>query len=722
MARDNWIIDADNFNLSTGKDILLLNDEMRDYLDKDNSIQSFVVATKGIGKTILLKMKREAMASFLMIPESGIDKFAFSDNLSRDSVELFRDLSNIESIWSIAVIMASLRRVNYAFEPGEICHFLSGLYSKRQVGSVSEYFSHLIHADRDDYFRAKTDLESVLVPAFKRAVTMPIAIFIDNIDEYFNKHLDPQAAESVAGALEPELWYTAQMGLVLSFFNLHKFNHHVKLFASIRKEAISRYRAQQVLFQQVSERTLELRYSTLELERIFLNNLRREPKDRFAEPGYGDKDPVGAYFGFSRIRHKQVKCEEELFQYLVRHTLSRPRDLMQIGRALSRLAPEERSQETVRTVVQDVSADIVATYVSEVRPHVEAIDLPRLLGYIDTNALTRERLREICRQYNAVVTGGRAGAAVSASRNLWIPCEAGEADCANCEGCDVFSVLYKVGFLGHLVNEGTKSARVQKFCLPGEKTYEGGNLLPDSEFFLIHPILNSTIMERNRSYIDNRNKRNVVGNGLPWVLEDERATRRKYCVLKADLCGFSRVMDQGASRTLAVKKKLAELATPESLGLESVSHSEGDAISGLDRSAERLADAAFRILDQVRRLGLEVRIALDSGFMTLAGPTAGAPAATEASPSAPPSASPVDMTGTPFLHTARVEPLVEPNQVWCTESFARELEKAGSIYRSVDLFAEPPASLASRRTEGGFSVGKLGQSVLELRLYRVLRD
>ena len=737
MARDNWIIDADNFNLTTGMDILLLNDEMRDFLDKDNSIQSFVVATKGIGKTILLKMKRESMASFLMIPESGIDKFAFSDNLSRDSVELFRNLSNIESIWSIAVIMATLRRVQYAFAQGEICHFLAGLYSKRQVSSVSEYFSHLIHANRDDYFRAKSDLESVLVPAFKRAVTMPIAIFIDNIDEYFNKHLDPQAAESVAGVLEPELWYTAQMGLVLSFFNLHKFNHHVKLFASIRKEALSRYRTEQVLFQQVSERTLELRYSSLELERIFLNNLRREAKDRFIEPSRADKDPVPAFFGFAKIRHKQVKCDEDLVEYIVRHTLSRPRDLMQIGKALCRLAPEERSQDSLRSVVQEVSADIVSTYLSEVRPHVESIDLPRILALIDTNALTRERLRDICRQYNAVVTGGRAGAAVSATRNLWIPCEAGEADCANCEGCDVFSVLYKVGLLGHLVNDGSKSTRIQKFCLPGEKTFEGGNLLPDSELYIVHPILNSTIMERNRSYIDNRNKRNVAGNGLAWVLEDEKTTRRKYCALKADLCGFSRVMEQGASRTLAVKKKIAELATPESLGLESVSHSEGDAISALDRRAEPMADAAFRILDQVKRLGLEVRIALDFGYMTVAGPSAtpsAAPSASQAAESAiasaaspsvspaAPSVSPMAMTGTPFLHSARVEPLVEPNQVWCTEAFARELERVGSIYRTVDLGENTPDSLLTRKTESGFSVGKEGQNALELRLFRLLRD
>jgi hypothetical protein len=698
MARDNWIIDADNFNLKTGKELLLLNDELQGYLDQDNSIQSFVVATKGIGKTILLKMKREAMGNFLMIPESGIDKFAFSDNLSRDSVTLFRDLHNIESIWSIAIVMATLRRVSYVFEPGELCHFLAGLYKNRQVGSVSEYFSYLIHADRDDYFRAKADLEGVLVPAYKRAVTTPIAIFIDNIDEYFNKHLDPAAAESVAGALEPELWYTAQMGLVLSFFNLHKFNHHVKLFASIRKEALSRYKKEEVLFQQVSERTLELRYSYLELERIFINNLRRENKDRFVYPERIEKDPIGAYFGFSSIRHKQVKSDEELFAYIARHSLSRPRDLMQMGKALSRLAPEERSQESVRSVVQEVSAEIVGTYLSEVRPHVEAIDLPRILALVDTNALTRERLREICRQYNAVVAGGKAGVAVSANRNLWIPCEAGEPDCSGCEGRDLWSVLYKLGFLGYLINDGSKTTRIQKFCLPGEKTFEGGDILPDSELYLIHPILNSTIMERNRAYIGNRNKRNVVGNGLSWTLDENRMTRKKYCALKADVCGFSRLMDQGATKTLALKKKLAELATAEGLGCESVSYSEGDAISALDRGADRITEAAFRILDQVRRLGLEVRLALDFGYMTIAGPG--------------------EMTGTPFLHSARVE----PNPIWCTESFARELERLASIYRTVDLFEETPASLAPRKTPEGFSVGKEGQPGLELRLYRIMRD
>jgi class 3 adenylate cyclase len=700
MARDNWIIDADNFNLQTGKDILLLNEEMQGFLDKDNSIQSFVVATKGIGKTILLKMKRETMASFVMIPESGIDKFAFSDNLSRDSVELFRDLHNVECIWSIAIIMAVLRRVNYKLGADTLCRFLSGLYENRKVGSVSEYFSYLIHADRDDYFRAKADLESTLVPVYKRAVSSPIAIFIDNIDEYFNKHLEPGATESIAGVLEPELWYTSQMGLVLSFFNLHKFNHHIKLFASIRKEALLRYKREQVLFQQVSERTLDLRYSNLELERIFVNNVRREPKDRFVDPSRAAKNPIAAYFGFDTIRHKQVNNNEDLFQYIVRHTLSRPRDLMQIGKALSRLAPEERSQDSIRKVVHEVSGDIVSTYMSEVRPHIKPIDLPRLLALIDTNALTADAIKAICCEYNTSGpedTARRNGAAALSGEDL------AEMDCRTCGGTPVFFTLYKLGLLGHIIDDGSKNSRIQKFCLPGEKTFEDDGILPDSELFLIHPILNAMIMERNRTYIGNRNKRNIVGNGLRWSIEAAGgAARKKYCVLKADVCGFSKIMDQGPARTLAVKKKIAEFATSERLGCEFVNYSEGDAVSIVEKSAERIADAAFQLLDQVKKLGLEVRVAIDCGPMTIASAT--------------------EMTGSPFLVSARVEPFVEANRIWCTEAVKRELERVKSIYEIVDLENELPESLAARRSAEGFSIGKEGQKELRLRLYRLRRD
>jgi len=80
------------------------------------------------------------------------------------------------------------------------------------------------------------------------------------------------------------------------------------------------------------------------------------------------------------------------------------------------------------------------------------------------------------------------------------------------------------------------------------------------------------------------------------------------------------------------------------------------------------------------------------------------------------------MTGTPYLHSARVEPLVEPNQIWCTEAFAKELDRLGSLYRCVDLSENPPAAIAARRGASGFIVSKEGQSGLELKLFRIVRD
>lgn len=374
---------------------------------------------------------------------------------------------------------------------------------------------------------------------------------------------------------------------------------------------------------------------------------------------------------------------------------------MQIGKALSRLDPRERDQDSLRRTVQEVSIDIVGTYMAEVQPHSRPLDLPRLFTLIDGNALTRDQLKAICCEYNT--TGPDNSPAKPGAPKLR-PLDLEAMDCRSCGGVHVFCTLYKLGLLGHVVNDDSKRRRLQKFSPPGERTFEGDGILPDSELFLIHPILNASIMERNRAYIESRNKRNIVGDGLPWIMEGEEgpARKRRYCALKADIRGFSQVMDQSPTKALAIKKKLAEFAAAERANCEFVSHSEGDSISIVEPRAEKLADAAFRLLDHVKRLGFEVRIALDCGAMTMASAT--------------------EMTGRPFLVAARVEPLVVPNQIWCSEAFLKELRRGPSIYEAEDLALDPPPSLAPRRTAEGFSIGKRAQREISIGLYRLRRD
>ena len=49
-----------------------------------------------------------------------------------------------------------------------------------------------------------------------------------------------RANPSVTGELSPNVWYFAQLGLVEVAYQLRRINHHLKVFAAIRKEAYAR--------------------------------------------------------------------------------------------------------------------------------------------------------------------------------------------------------------------------------------------------------------------------------------------------------------------------------------------------------------------------------------------------------------------------------------------------------------------------------------------------
>ena len=108
-----------------------------------------------------------------------------------------------------------------------------------------------------------------------RALNAPLAIFIDGIDEYFNKHVeDVPASPSVTGELSPNVWYFAQLGLVEVAYQLRRINHHLKVFAAIRKEAYARLPQRTAMVQQYRGSAVDIVYSPESLREIFVNNIR----------------------------------------------------------------------------------------------------------------------------------------------------------------------------------------------------------------------------------------------------------------------------------------------------------------------------------------------------------------------------------------------------------------------------------------------------------------
>ena len=118
---------------------------------------------------------------------------------------------------------------------------------------------------------------------------------------------------------------------------------------------------------------------------------------------------------------------EDAFDYIYRHTLQRPRDLMTVGQKLSGLPPEERAKRGARSrrAVNRGATEIAEEYLNEIAPYIGDVDLPRLFALLPRHVLAREQVGTIREAYDA------APAAAD-----------GHVD------GDVFAVLYRAGLLG----------------------------------------------------------------------------------------------------------------------------------------------------------------------------------------------------------------------------------------------------------------------------------
>src|SRR5207245_10006560 len=164
----------------------------------------------------------------------------------------------------------------------------------------------------------------------------------DGVGEYVHKHIERRASlPSVTGPLSPSVWYFAQLGLVEVAYQLRRINHHLKVFAAIRKEAYARLQTT-VMSQQYRGSAVDIVYPVESLREIFVNNIRLEKSDRMVRPERLRVDPIEAFLGRTTISHVYTGEEEDAFDYVCRHPLLRPRHLMPIGERLTALRPAGR--------------------------------------------------------------------------------------------------------------------------------------------------------------------------------------------------------------------------------------------------------------------------------------------------------------------------------------------------------------------------------------------
>ena len=676
-----WTVDADDIRVAEdfSESLLHRTPEIEGFLRSDRDDKFIVIGTKGFGKTLLLKAKRilyQREGRAVCLPTGALLDKPIGDKIFSRELLAFFVVSPLpwSKIWLTAICLATLKHLG-AISGLKVGPGLASLIGDEQLQSVIDHFVRLLEFTPSELQRCGADTDGHLVPRM-RAATSPVAIFIDGVDEYFNKHVEgPTSHPSVTGELSPNIWHFAQLGLVEVSYQLRRINHHIKVFAAVRKEAYARLAKTTVMAQQYRGSAVDISYSRQSLREIFLNNVRLLKSDTMVKPERLRADPLEAFLGQTTVTDAYTREEEGSFEFIYRHTLLRPRDLMTIGQRLAALPPyERRSELRFKQVVHQAATEIAYEYLAEIAPHIGNLELEQLLLRLPSNVFTREQIETVFLEHS-IATGG--------------------------EEKHVFCALYRVGLLGYVHYDRVRGEWAQHFLRPGEATLEPDGMLPQATHYLLHPVLHDVIGRLNPAYLQHIHRDNIVGYGRPWR-ETESAARaisvQTCCVLKADVYGYGSLMHARADAP--VRQALDEAVRRWARGA-AVVETGGDSALVAHDDPVALAQAARHIIDDVYQTAGQprLRVALHFGEVHIQAGVGDEP--------------PMVVGGDAVLCATRAEPHVLPGQIWATEEFRQQLARKPSLWRTTEVMA-PDGS-------DRFNVKKAGRAEPDLwvRLYRL---
>jgi len=658
-----WMIDAANIEMNDGFDAKSVTQtvSIKDFLEKDSRNITFVVATKGFGKTFLLKAKRvlDKKSGNQWIPEdqlvdkpSGIMKGFSAENVSK--MMMTEDFW--ENIWLYSIALSVLKH-------GECKNitFISETFNKilkGEVDTITDIFASMLSIGYNDYFNnAIEDFNLILKPRYRHH-NGQLLVFIDNIDEYFDNHLKEGLDKKNSDeGLNKDFWYAAQMGLVKAIYSLRQVNDHVKIFCSIRREAFFKLLAEDQRGQQFKGASLTIEYTDDDLIDMFIKNVEMEDEDNLVTPF---DSTASCFTGVSELSHPFVDCEKETIEsYMLRHTLRRPRDLMEIGKEIHSISPRNRNENTIREVVNKVSSGIATQYINEIKPHIGNFDLDFIFERIPSNIFSKEEMLAISSAFDMKYD-----------------------DEKNKDGNHIFCSLYKVGLIGVVgLNPGRELRQI--FIKPGDMTFAENNILPDKTDFIVHPILDSLISSLSENYAESYSCSNVSGHGNLWNRPQE-----EVFVITCDIVNYSAIMaDADTAHSYPTEFNKIVEKFPNSL-----KHFDlvgGDSFLLVDNSFNRILSALMSLKEQLNSIKPELnfRAGGDFGLVNFSG------------------AKPI--SGSALRGAARLEGIGTPENLIITERFYKSLEEESSN-RFANATKHEVKSGTNQNIKGQFNIAKKG--------------
>lgn len=483
-----WVTDSNQIDTRDLQRIVFRNQVIDDYLTRPNKY--FLSATKGLGKTLLMKYKRRLLTqdisskgSVCLIPSGQpyLDFMSEMSLISKNYDTQFTDLSFCKRMWGIALRISILSHhpellpVDQQFEiaefPSRIQRWMRGAAIEPTV-----VLKELTNLPVSEVNRLIVCTENFLDELVRR-VHASTFIFIDKVDQAVRR-------------LSREAWIHIQAGLIEAAWDLMSANTHIKIFASIRQEAFANYRSD--IKANLLGATTMLRYTDDELQSLM---------DQLSSC-YEGADGFRAFVGINVIKHPRRPFPEDSFQYLKRFTFGRPRDFVAIAAELSASQNSLDEQRYCELIKHTSGLSLVPSLFDENKVFLDCLhdreNQARFFALLRTNIMTRAQAVAINREFNGLPADSSL-AFDEESPDIFHP----------------FRDLFLAGLLG-FAKRDDQDLQFQRFRQPDDSLSTFSRELPNSSHYFIHPALSEYIQRSRASENFRVIQQILVGEYAPW--------------------------------------------------------------------------------------------------------------------------------------------------------------------------------------------------------------
>lgn len=497
-----WKVMADSFDFDDIEitQLVYQNYPVKRFMDAKQSMG--ISACKGMGKTFLLKAKRmrlqkENDSSILFLPKNQLVDAPAPCVLDQTHISFLKSYNNWVALWIGCISIYLLSQDEF-----------SSLLTEENVRVLSETVRNLLKTPNNGVYsvlgqaialHSQKMLRDIvqnanLLFALVQNINRPIALFVDKLEEPFDRsyYRIPGSTLAAEGRFNASIWAYAQLAFAEAVYVFYSARHHLKIFFGIRQEALAGAEGITSQFTKIkSGLIVKLEYSFSDLRKMFAQYVEREKSDNLLYPDLAKKDPVKALCGISVVRHRSG-MDEQMWAYIYRHSLQRPRDIMEMGQTLYEnlvCDPDKDSRDELsrmricRHWVNEISTRECREYIAGLNPFMtddENIDFVEdvnlFLESLPTNVYTDQTVLSYCHKSN---------------------CSTSSISCPKCPNHHWFSTLYNIGLLGYIYWSDADRQYKNHIKPIGDSIFAiKKQTLPRAELYYAHPGLGNIIQQQ----------------------------------------------------------------------------------------------------------------------------------------------------------------------------------------------------------------------------------